>query len=59
MPWTDYHCDPCGYVEKDVAIPRDGAPVPCPHCGEPMRREYGLSKTPWKWGTSQWGAPKK
>jgi len=37
MPLYDFKCDNCNFI-KEVLLPSARETIPCPKCGEPMRR---------------------
>jgi putative FmdB family regulatory protein len=37
MPMYDFRCEKCEHVFEDI-VPVDGAPPPCPECGEKSER---------------------
>ena len=39
MPMYDYVCNKCNHEEKDMLV-NTSTPIPCPKCGDIMKREF-------------------
>lgn len=44
MPWYDYKCEKCGYIQRDVKrnITENVSALECPKCKSPMHQIYTL-----------------